>query len=484
MSVTANDIKFRKSVMQTDTPVNGGRKGISLVISGARHSLFPRVTKTQRENGLIRYRKQYYCNENADNLSAYGVLVYLMRPSTSEDRFYLAKGTQLDVQSQFVRKNSVGEYAASRYDRVWMGCGQLVSALTGGESEVILAMEHADFEFPNGGYLYLSENTLTAQTVDADVNVGDSVYLSAGSWSKISHTNNIDHPYGWYLGSNEVLTNHEDNNEEFIQLAENLYEDEVIGSGDGTNTSPTLTTLTNNANGICRQPNKRPVVKATCGGTERTVNVGADGSCTGYCSAGQLNMETGAWTTDITWNAAPDDATDITVTYRENCYSYVSNEVTVELHDQVANPYSSGTTYGCGCVYEDEVVCVLSDFSLTSSQGSFNLAENPFGLFNKGTVQESWTLTFTSASNFQVSGGFYGSVGTGSINSDFEPVNPDTGEPYFKIPSAGWGGTFAEGESAQFTTSPSAIPLLLEEEVPIGTAQEPNNLVPLGSYTE
>ena len=484
MSVTANDIKFRKSVMQTDTDVNGGRKGNSLVISGARHSLFPRVTKTQRENGLIRYRKQFYCNENESNLTAYGVLVYLMRPSNAEDHFYLAKGTQIDNQGDFKRKEDVDTYADSRYDRVWTGVGQLETALTGGENEVILSMESDDFQFPNGGYLYISDNTMAAQNIDEDVNIGDSVLFSGGSWSKISHTNDISYPNGWCVGIGEVLTMQEETNEEFLQIADNQYSDENIGSGDGTNTSPALSTLANVTDGVCRQPDKRPVVTATCGGTERTVNVDANGDCSGYCSAGKLNMDTGAWTTDITWTSAPDNTTDILITYHENAYSYTGNIVTIGLETQVANPYQVVNTFGCGCVHGDEVACVLGDMAITSSQGTYNEAEHPIQLYNKGTVYENWTFTFTSATNFGVSGSYYGSIGTGSISSDFSPINPETGEPYMVVPANGWGGTWANGDSITVTTAPSALPILLEEEVPAGTSQEPNNLLALGSYTE
>jgi hypothetical protein len=99
-------------------------------------------------------------------------------------------------------------------------------------------------------------------------------------------------------------------------------------------------------------------------------------------------------------------------------------------------------------------------------------------------VEDDWTLTFTSSSNFSVSGAYYGSAGTGSVGVNFSPVNPDTGEPYFTISAAGWGGAWNSGDSLTFTTHPAAVPVLLEEEVPAGTAQEPNNLVPIGSYTE
>lgn len=484
MTISTEDIKFRKSVVQTDTDTNGGRKGTALVVSGARHALFPRVTKTQRENGIIRYRKEFYCNENADDESAYGVLIYLLRPSTAEDRFYIAKGTQTDTQGQFKRKTDVNTYADTRYARVWTGCGQLQTALSGGESAVAITMENDDFQFPNGGYLHISNNTMTGQTIDSDVRIGDSVYFSSGSWSKISHTDDIAYPNGWCVAADEVITIQDTTNVEFLQIADNHYSGEVIGTGDGSNTSPALSTLTNITNGICRQPNKLPVITAVCGGTERTVNVDADGSCSGYCSAGELNMTTGVWAADIAWTTAPDNGVNIEADYRENAVSYSGNVATVELSDQVASAYTTTTTFCSGCIYEDEVQCSYDSFSVNSSGGTYDDTTNPITLYNDGTVEENWILTFSSASNFSVSGAYYGSIGTGSVGSDFSPTNPDTGQPYMTIASAGWGGSFVEEDTVTFTTSPSAVPVLIEEEVPAGTTQEPNNLLSLGSYTE
>jgi len=376
MTISATDIKFRKSVVQTDTDANGGRKGMVQVISGARHALFPRVTKSQRESGLTRYRKQFYCNENAENLTAYGVLVYLMRPSTAEDMFYLAKGTQRDTQADFKKEEM---------SREWTGCGQLETALNGGETEVSLTMENNDFEFPEDSYLYLSDNTMTGQTIEEDVRVGDSVTFSAGSWSKISHTDDIQHPNGWYVGNDEVLTIQETTNEEFLLI---------------------------------------------------------------------------------------------------DSYSYAGNVVTIQLKEQVANAYSVANTYGSGCIYEDEVEATIASFVVTSTNGTYDDTTHPVTAFNKGTVEDDWTVTFTDASNFSVSGAVTGSVGTGSVNVDFEPENANTGVAYFSLKSNGFGGSFAEGDTITFTTHPSAVPLLLCEEVPAGASQEPNNLLPLGSYTE
>jgi len=478
MTIAKEDIQFLKAVQQTDTAANGGRMGEIVVISGARHALFPRVTKTQRTAGLQRWRKEFWHNKNADDEAANGVLICIGRPSNAEDRFYLAEGEQRDVQSEFSR-------ADYPYGRVWMGCGALQTALSGGESEVALTMEADDFQFPNGGYLYLSNNTKTGQTLASDVKIGDSVEYSAGVWSKIAHTDDIDYPKGWCVGATAVLTKESTTHEEWLAIAENKYEDEDIGTGDGASATPALTDLTHATNGICRQPDYLPVVTATCGGVERTVNVAADGTCSGYCSAGELNMATGVWTTDITWTTAPDNATDITITYAENCFSYSGNVCTVELTDTVANAYLvDGTTFGAGCIYADEVACSFDNWVETSSAGTYDETTNPVTLYNDGTREETWTLTFTGSATFTVSGAYYGSVGTGNTGSDFSPLNPTTGQPFFTLASAGWGGTWANGETIVFQTHPSAVPMLIEEYVPAGCAAEPNNLLPIISYTE
>lgn len=475
MSVTATDIIFRKSSIVTDTTANGGRKSQIQVISGAKHNLFPRVTRSERIAGVTRYRKEFWCNDNASDETAYGVLIYLEHPSNAGDRFYFGIGTQTNTQGDIVTT-----------EPAWYGCGQLETALSGGETSVKLTMENNDFVFPNNGYLHLTNKFATGQTVDSDVSIGDSVTYGGGTWSKIASTTDIDYPNGLYTGSNVVMTIQGSTNEEWLQLANNLYSDEDIGDGDGITTNPALTTLTNNTNGICDQPGLLPVVTATSGGSTRTVNVAADGSCSGYCSAGQLNMTTGVWTVDIDWTTAPDNATDIIITYRENCYLYAGNVATVYLEtgEQVSNAYLTTNSFGSGCINAGDVITTISNWSENSVSGTYDESGYPLVMYNDGTEQDNWTLTFTSATNFTVSGTNEGSVGTGNVGADFSPTNANTGQPYFTIDKDGWAGTWAVGETVTFTTSPSAQPIWLKEVVPAGTAQESNNMIPLGYYAE
>lgn len=471
MSLSVSDVKFRKSVRQTDTSSNGGRKGQALVVSGARHNLFPRVTKAERTNGLTRYRKEFWCNENADDLSAYGALVFFEWPSLGGDHFLMAKGTQTDTQGDI--DNSY----------VFTGIGQLSTSLSGGEMQVELDTEDGDPEFYNGDYLHLSDKFSTGQTIASDVAIGDSVEEISGTWEKISPQTDIVYPYGMYLGSNVVLTYKDSTNEEWIQIAIGETADEVIGSGDGSNQTPTLSALTT-TRGIQGKGSYAATFKATCGGQERTVTVGPDGVCSGYCSAGELNLSDGTWASSITWSTAPDNGTNITATYYEVPYSYSGNTATVHLENAVANSFGTANTYGAGCIYVGEVKTSFESWSENSSSGTYDENNYPPVLFNDGAERDTFTLQFTSATNFDCTGSNLGSLGSGSISADFSPSNPYTGEPLFTIRSAGWGGTWASGDTVSFTTNPSAIPIWLKEVVPSGTSEEANNLAVLGWYAE
>jgi hypothetical protein len=473
MSVQASDIKFRKSVVVTDTTANGGRKGQVEVVSGARHNLFPRVSKAERTAGVTRYRKEFWCNESAADYVAYDVLVFLEFPSNGGDRFAIGKGSQIDTQSNIV---------ASPLD--WVGCGSLEVALSGGETEVQLAMEGTDFAFLNGGYLHLTNKFDTGQTVDADVDVGDSVTYSGGTWSKIASTDDIVYPNGLCVGSTVIMTTKDATHEEWLSLKDYLYSDEDIGDGNGANVTPALTNLLHGTNGICSQSGKLPVVTAVCGGSSRTINIASDGTCSGYCSAGELNMADGTWTADITWTSAPDNLVDITITYRENCFKYTGNVATVYLDEQVANAYLTANSYGSGCLFSSEVKPTSESWAESSVAGTYDEATYPLVLYNDGAERDSWTLTFTSAMAFTCSGANEGSVGSGSISADFSPTNPNTSQPYFTIDKDGWGGSWLSGNTITFTTNPSAIPIWWREIVPSATAQESNNLTVLGFYCE
>lgn len=92
-----------------------------------------------------------------------------------------------------------------------------------------------------------------------------------------------------------------------------------------------------------------------------------------------------------------------------------------------------------------------------------------------GTAEQTWTLTFTDATNFTVVGDTIGSVGSGSRSADFAPSNGAVSKPYFTLRTAGWGGTWAAGNTIVWQTHPNAIPIWETRVVPASAASMAGN---------
>jgi hypothetical protein len=475
MTISASDLVFRKSEIINDISTNGGRKGYDEVVGSVKYNIFPRVPISEQVTGKTRVRKIFLANENDDDEEAANALAFIECPSNGADYIVMALGSQ---------SNTYADVVAAATAPTFIGCGSLNAALETDDTEAVILMEDDEIEFPNGGVLHVSDKFMVSQTIAAGVKIGDSVEYVTDTWQKITFTDDIAYPNGRYIGSNKVMTVGDDTNEEWIDLKDNLYTAEVLGTGDGT-TSPTLATLTHVTNGICKQLGKRPVLNATHGATTYVVNVAANGDCSGDCSAGKLNMTTGAWTTPIVWAGTVDNATNVTITYRENCFSYSGNVCTVQLDAFPANAYAASNTYASGCLEQASILATADDWDDSdTTSGTYDQATYPVVIDNIGTVEDTFTIEFTSATAFTCSGTNEGSLGTGAVGTDFVPVNAETGKPYFTIDKDGWGGTWAIGDTVTFPTHASAMPIWLKEVVPAEAATVQQNLFVLGFYCE
>ena len=90
---------------------------------------------------------------------------------------------------------------------------------------------------------------------------------------------------------------------------------------------------------------------------------------------------------------------------------------------------------------------------------NYNDALYPIAVTNKGAIQERWALIFTDATNFRCVGEYSGQIGTGSVNTDFAPINPVTGLPYFTVKKEGWGAGWANGNVLRFNTVAANFPV-------------------------
>jgi hypothetical protein len=134
------------------------------------------------------------------------------------------------------------------------------------------------------------------------------------------------------------------------------------------------------------------------------------------------------------------------------------------------NGYLAANTRVESIVEAGTIQTALTAWTITSVSGTYDDTTYPVLLSNLATIADSWTLTFTDATNFTCTGAVTGAVTGGSIGGgDYAPDNSDfTGNPYFDIKDAGWGGTWANGDTITFTTNPAAYPVWLKQDVPAG----------------
>ncbi|MCF2909994.1 hypothetical protein L1285_16865 [Pseudoalteromonas sp. DL2-H2.2] len=88
----------------------------------------------------------------------------------------------------------------------------------------------------------------------------------------------------------------------------------------------------------------------------------------------------------------------------------------------------------------------------------FNDADYSITLTNLGAISERWAIVFTSNTSFKLIGENVGQIAIGDINTDFSPTNPNTGTPYFTVPSFGWGQGWSTGNVLRFNTHGAIFP--------------------------
>ena len=166
--------------------------------------------------------------------------------------------------------------------------------------------------------------------------------------------------------------------------------------------------------------------------------------------------------------------------------SYGTDFATVDVSPALVNSYATSNTLVSSVLELASAVAGVTGVSVISGGGSFDSATvGNLIAHNKGAVEENWTLTFTDASTFTVSGNTVGTLASpGSVSADYAPLNPATGTPYFTIKAIAWAGTFQTNDTVTFTTQPAAIPIWYRRQVPAGTFSLANDFTSLAIHGE
>ncbi|NEX82723.1 curculin (mannose-binding) lectin protein [Aeromonas rivipollensis] len=103
---------------------------------------------------------------------------------------------------------------------------------------------------------------------------------------------------------------------------------------------------------------------------------------------------------------------------------------------------------------------VWSDYLIgDQSTAQYNDTDYPIQVTNRATLQERWAIIFNTSTSFVLVGEHVGQIAVGDVNTDLAPINPNNGQPYFRLDHRGWGAGWSSGNVLRFTTQAAAYPL-------------------------
>lgn len=161
------------------------------------------------------------------------------------------------------------------------------------------------------------------------------------------------------------------------------------------------------------------------------------------------------------------------------------NEASITLVSGINSSYvAADPTYVSIMLSLNDIQANYTIDNAITAGGTYDDIGNPILVDNQGTIDDIWTITFTSATNFSCIASINNITGNGDVTANFVINNPNTVTPYFTIPSGFWTGTWATGDTLVFTTTSSSAGFWVFEDVPAGANTYSNNSISLRIYGE
>lgn len=157
--------------------------------------------------------------------------------------------------------------------------------------------------------------------------------------------------------------------------------------------------------------------------------------------------------------------------------TWIGNTATIVISGELGYNFAMTDTVVSTIMDLGDVEKSFNFWAELSVDGEYDESTYPVELYNVGTISESWTILFEDSENFSVSGAITGSLGSGDINTDFQPGNDNS--YYFKISKDGFSGLWISGESITFNTTHAGQGLWAKEIVPAGIGSMSGNVVTL-----
>ncbi len=149
-------------------------------------------------------------------------------------------------------------------------------------------------------------------------------------------------------------------------------------------------------------------------------------------------------------------------------------QVTIVIAGTLVNSYLAASTVVASVIEIGDVEALMDSWNETvAGAADYDETTYPLELDNIGTVEDNWTVTVDAgATTFSVVGSQTGAITGGTIGLDYAPSNDDFIKPYFTLEGDGWGSSWLEGDTIQFSTHPAAVPIWNKRVIPAGSASQ------------
>lgn len=241
---------------------------------------------------------------------------------------------------------------------------------------------------------------------------------------------------------------------------------------------------TNGEDNVCIFPGSQTDTQATVTGSEQLYGTGqlnenasaTDTEIDVLIEAAALDLFKDGMTIRISDKEDIDGSGNVQFVTLNGDATYDGDVATLTLDDPLDYDFAAADTRVASCIVVSEIVAAYTSFTVTAAgSGDYDDSTYPILVDHIGGVTQDWTLTFTSATAFNITGNTLGSVGSGTVSSAVQPTNPVFSKPYFFMNNLGFQNTFQAGDTITFSTTPAAYPIWMRRQVPAGAASLTGN---------
>lgn len=147
MAILTTELKvFRSAQVSNTAAANGGRASYNEAVSGVNNNLFPDVSQAERTAGATHFRKAFFKNLNAANLTLFAARCFVENYTPGDDAAYFHAGAQDDLQSALTGSEDL------------YGAGKLDADVIAGATSITVLLENSSVQFfKNGQMIRISD---------------------------------------------------------------------------------------------------------------------------------------------------------------------------------------------------------------------------------------------------------------------------------------------------------------------------------------